>query len=334
LHELRVKLESEPQRQQHGWSFSSVAFLATEMESRWSPWRAGRNCQGIKSNLLEMEEGRNTGCVRLSDFYNRSMDPVNGWQYKESPTYLRDSGALDESDPKNPRIIIPNYINAPANCFASGKFYESCCINECEDLQVRIERTLQNSEPEPQEIIQVVKGLSSGTVSANKMLSTRLQTRLMSISTLHGGRVPLQGRLFAQWMHFAFPRECPFPQLSGSTHPARLDVNSDSQFVTDRLAAWLIREGKSLPRANSTGTCMHWRREEELFVPTVHPSQTSMAALAEDSSVWASVKLVASVSSITLLAAALFASFRKSFRGPNELELKGSKQQFAFMGFV
>merc|ERR1712048_1223009 len=32
-----------------------------------------------------------------------------------------------------------------------------------------------------------------------------------------GGLVPLHGRLFAQWLHYAFPRECPFPHRSGET---------------------------------------------------------------------------------------------------------------------
>ncbi|OLP24478.1 hypothetical protein AK812_SmicGene48940, partial [Symbiodinium microadriaticum] len=25
---------------------------------------------------------------------------------------------------------------------------------------------------------------------------------------------PLHGRLFAQWMHYAFPHECPYPQIA------------------------------------------------------------------------------------------------------------------------
>merc|ERR1719197_1201415 len=46
-----------------------------------------------------------------------------------------------------------------------------------------------------------------------------LLNRLDSIAAMHGGSVPLHGRLFAQWMHLAYPRECPFPHVSGTIQP-------------------------------------------------------------------------------------------------------------------
>merc|ERR1712203_151284 len=42
-------------------------------------------------------------------------------------------------------------------------------------------------------------------------------------ATRHGGHVPIHGRLFAQWMHFAFPLECPYPQVierNGALNPS------------------------------------------------------------------------------------------------------------------
>merc|ERR1719443_2421574 len=44
-------------------------------------------------------------------------------------------------------------------------------------------------------------------------------SKLDSVASRHGGRVPLHGRLFAQWMHHAFPNECPHPHVSGTTAP-------------------------------------------------------------------------------------------------------------------
>merc|ERR550514_1170682 len=44
-----------------------------------------------------------------------------------------------------------------------------------------------------------------------------LQMQLDHIADAHKGKVPLHGRLFGQWMHRAFPRECPFPHRAGST---------------------------------------------------------------------------------------------------------------------
>merc|ERR1719188_1682577 len=34
-----------------------------------------------------------------------------------------------------------------------------------------------------------------------------------AIAAKHGGAVPLHGRQFAQWLHFAFPLACPFPAV-------------------------------------------------------------------------------------------------------------------------
>merc|ERR1719215_1946267 len=61
--------------------------------------------------------------------------------------------------------------------------------------------------------------MPSDTVDAPRNLSTALLVRLDEIASHHGGRVPLHGRLFAQLMHHAYPRECPFPHVAGTTNP-------------------------------------------------------------------------------------------------------------------
>merc|ERR1719355_360208 len=48
-------------------------------------------------------------------------------------------------------------------------------------------------------------------------ISVEVQGRLEDVARLHGGRVPLHARLFAQWMHHAYPRECSYPHLAGTT---------------------------------------------------------------------------------------------------------------------
>merc|ERR1719394_1536021 len=48
-------------------------------------------------------------------------------------------------------------------------------------------------------------------------LSKALWRQLEQIAKNSGGKVPLHGRLFSQWLHYVFPRECPFPFKSGST---------------------------------------------------------------------------------------------------------------------
>jgi hypothetical protein len=232
------------------------------------------------------------------------MDPVDGWQFKENVDYLRQLGALDESSPANPRIIVPNYVNSIGNCRASGKFYQSCCVSECELLQFEIERSLLQPAPLPQQIVDVVKNLPSATVRAGK-LSRPLVRRIYEIADLHEGRVPLQSRLFAQWMHFVYPSECSFPHLAGSTKPVGADIFSYDQLVNETVAWDMIRAGEKLERSSANGTCTPWRQEEELFVPTVRPGSLSLAELENDPWLWSSVYFVTVLSAFALFVSRL-----------------------------
>merc|ERR1719253_1503839 len=47
-------------------------------------------------------------------------------------------------------------------------------------------------------------------------LDGNLRTQLARIAETHGGKIPLHGRLFAQWLHYVFPRECAFPHKAGT----------------------------------------------------------------------------------------------------------------------
>merc|ERR1719237_375644 len=85
---------------------------------------------------MKMEEA-GSGRVRLNAFYTSALE--GSWQFSEHIDYLRQLGALDESDPQRPSVIIPNYINSPSNCVASSKFYSVCCIDECEALLGHLE---------------------------------------------------------------------------------------------------------------------------------------------------------------------------------------------------
>merc|ERR1740129_1200592 len=58
--------------------------------------------------------------------------------------------------------------------------------------------------------------MASSTVLAGRTLAPVLVTRLQEIATQHSGLVPLHGRLFAQWMHHAYPRECAYPHVAGT----------------------------------------------------------------------------------------------------------------------
>merc|ERR1719327_1745753 len=97
-------------------------------------------------------------------------------------------------------------------------------MNECEDLLGHIEKKVGSPDAAPEQILALTAKLPSATVPAPRILSDDLHNRLGEIAEHHGGRVPLHGRLFAQWLHHAYPRECPFPHKSGTTNPMTLDA--------------------------------------------------------------------------------------------------------------
>merc|ERR1719293_279780 len=166
----------------------------------------------MKNALVDLSDG--LGRVRLSNFYETALNSSH--HFSESPEYLRFLGLLDETDPGKPSVILTNYMYSRSNCLASSSLYSVCCIDECEPLMASLERSIANPVADPQRIAELVASLPSDTVSAPRELPALLRRRLDDIAGRHTGSVPLHGRLFAQWMHHAFPNECPYPHTSGS----------------------------------------------------------------------------------------------------------------------
>merc|ERR1719343_1131318 len=105
--------------------------------------------------------------------------------FKESIDYLRMIGALDESDPTRVSVMIPNYLNSASNCVAGSKFYDVCCIDECDALVSHLERDLAASEASPDRILDLVAALPSDTVGAPRTLPIQLSQRLGEIANHH-----------------------------------------------------------------------------------------------------------------------------------------------------
>eukprot|EP00441_Pelagodinium_beii_P023350 CAMPEP_0197653640 /NCGR_PEP_ID=MMETSP1338-20131121/36528_1 /TAXON_ID=43686 ORGANISM="Pelagodinium beii, Strain RCC1491" /NCGR_SAMPLE_ID=MMETSP1338 /ASSEMBLY_ACC=CAM_ASM_000754 /LENGTH=635 /DNA_ID=CAMNT_0043228833 /DNA_START=108 /DNA_END=2015 /DNA_ORIENTATION=+ len=179
-----------------------------------------QECSALKSTLKGME-GKKAGRVRLSTFYQKSL--YSHWRFTEKADYLRKLGALDESDPKGQQVIVTNYMMARPNCLEASGLYAVCCRNECEDLMGHLEGEIKASRAEPKRVAELVSKLSSDTVAAPRELSPALLERLEQVAASNGGEVPLHGRLFAQWMHHAYPRECPYPHESGTVSPQTPD---------------------------------------------------------------------------------------------------------------
>jgi len=225
-------------------------------------------CQAIKTTLVDMDK-TGTGRVLLSDFYGSNFD--GEWRFGESEAYLRDLGALDDSSWRGPQVIIPNYLQAASNCIVSADHYLVCCVNECEDILGELELAVGAPTAGVQQIMWLVGNMTNyNDTSPN--LEGALTAQLERIAEVHNGQVPLHGRLFAQWLHFVFPRECPFPHLTGSvTHQSPVERGDDMlahptevQKYAEISKTVSKSDRKADPAQEEEDLMSQWTQDEEL----------------------------------------------------------------------
>lgn len=228
-------------------------------------------CHTMKDQLVEMDR-EGTGRVRLADFYGTGLD--KDWRFGESESYLRELGVLDESSPwKGKQIIIPNYLQAASNCIVAAPHYLVCCQNECEEMLGEIESAIAQPSSSVEDLVAVVQNISSPSSKTDDPpnLKGPLTEQLRRVAEAHGGRVPLHGRLFSQWMHYAFPRECPFPHKAGSYAQHTLTPGAfGGGYIASKDEMWehaaTSGEETDASTTNSEEDWMsQWSSEEELF---------------------------------------------------------------------
>eukprot|EP00930_Biecheleria_cincta_P031277 TRINITY_DN21711_c0_g2_i1.p1 TRINITY_DN21711_c0_g2~~TRINITY_DN21711_c0_g2_i1.p1 ORF type:complete len:620 (-),score=129.24 TRINITY_DN21711_c0_g2_i1:184-2043(-) len=257
--------------------YRSILALVSKIGEQYFHFNDGE-CHALKSILSKME-GKKAGRVRLSTFYQKSL--YSHWRFTEKADYLRRLGALDESDAKAQHVLVTNYVMARPNCLESSGLYAICCRNECEDLMAHLEDQLKKSEAEPSEIATLVANLASDTVTVPRVLDSALLARLDQVAAANAGKVPLHGRLFAQWMHHAYPRECPYPHQFGTTSPMTPDEWMQATGQTDSSASHeemqqhvesdvckLDAEGRPMPGCDDEAD-LPWSEAEELLAHAI-----------------------------------------------------------------
>jgi len=247
---------------------SIVGQITHTFQSYWQS-----ECESMKLALVSMDT-HNTGRIPLSRFYNATIN--SEWRFGESESYLRELGALDESSSRvGTQVIIPNYIQATSNCIVSASHYLVCCQNECESILGDIEAAIGSPMAAPKDILPVVGNMSS-QVSADDdeespQLEGELRAQLEEIAKLQGGMVPLHGRLFAQWLHYVFPRECPFPHKTGAVSAVTPLQYGDEYVAADKdmrkLAANATAGAHPVAASKEELQWMsQWSPEEEFIV--------------------------------------------------------------------
>jgi len=268
----------EPTTATDGFSFEQMERATEEAAMTFGKF-LDRSCMDIKNAILESEE-KGSGRVLLSNFYKKGAE--KGMLFREKPDYLRQLGALDESQKGEPRMIVANYMTSPTNCLIETGFYNVCCLNECESVMGQLEKAIGAPQATPDRIIEVISSITTSTVEVPKQLEDKMVEKLRSAAERNGGQVPLYGRLFAQWLHFAFPRECPFPHTAGAINPVtgadyfkqtqekssmRKDEMND---LIEKLAAG--EQAQESEDESEDDILRRWSDEEEiLFLPTEAP---------------------------------------------------------------
>jgi len=257
----------------HGQFTFEDALAVTGDISRGFAFFWDAQCQKIKEPLVAKDKST-TGRVRLVDFYGAS-DSDGEWRFGESEAYLRELGALDESSSwEGKQVIIPNYLQAASNCVATRPHYLVCCVNECEDILGQLEASLRAPVAEPEDVLRALQGITNGDDEPART-NRDMKRQLQSIASANGNKVPLHGRLFAQWLHHAFPRECPFPHKAGvaaAVTPSQFGDNFavSKAEVNKHMADEVIRKSLEASGARNMSASTElwmpqWSEEEELI---------------------------------------------------------------------
>jgi len=260
---------------QEKFDFEDIEAIVGSIATTFGPfWET--ECASIKDLLVAMDPDF-TGRIKLSTFYNTAM---NGeWRFSESKDYLRELGALDESSAwKGPQVIIPNYLQGASNCIVHTKHYRVCCAHECETFLQELELVIGSPVGSVEQILPVVQEMTVNLSDETSKLTTALASQLRRISETHGGQVPLHGRLFAQWLHYVFPRECPYPHKAGiASMQAPLEFG-DSYLASKEDMEDHVAEGEKLTDSSHIGDgegdawMSQWSHEEELLSDYAHLS--------------------------------------------------------------
>jgi hypothetical protein len=222
-------------------------------------------CRIMKESLVAMDTD-GTGRVRLSQFYGAALN--NELQFRESEDYLRDQGVLDETSTwRGKQVLVANYMQAASNCIVSSPNYLVCCANECEGILTEIEQNIGMPAALPNDILRVVKNITSPSHEDDTppVLDGPLAAQLQKLADLHGGVVPLHGRLFSQWLHYVFPRECAFPHKAGTIAVQMTSEFNDDYVATDAQMQETVAAAVSSASNSDSQEVDELRRDSQLW---------------------------------------------------------------------
>jgi len=91
------------------WRWCTCRQRDRRTNGRWQDLES----RSLKNILVDLDQD-GTGRIPLSEFYRATLDGIvpKPFEFDESVGFLRQFGALDESDALRRKVLIPNYVNA------------------------------------------------------------------------------------------------------------------------------------------------------------------------------------------------------------------------------
>jgi hypothetical protein len=130
-----------------------------------------------------------------------------------------------------------------------------------------IEKHVGGAMAEPETILRLVE--REDMFNAEHPNYGLLRNRLDGMASKHNGKVHIHGRLFAQWLHHAFPRVCPYPHEAGTTNPMTPDDwMAETGHENIKASDDEVEHHMNKQSTDSTAFPdeLPWSDEEELFV--------------------------------------------------------------------
>eukprot|EP00928_Gymnodinium_smaydae_P049589 TRINITY_DN332_c1_g2_i1.p1 TRINITY_DN332_c1_g2~~TRINITY_DN332_c1_g2_i1.p1 ORF type:complete len:554 (+),score=90.87 TRINITY_DN332_c1_g2_i1:74-1735(+) len=260
------------------WDFTLK--VVDEIGERYGRWQ-DTGCTRLKTKLAEFETP-GTGRVPITKFWSGRAQGIFQWPFAESIPYLEQLGALDGNEGSQPSVLIANYVQSATNCAAGSKYYDVCCLNECESLLGQIEVQVDSPRASSKYLLELVSKLPSSTVDAPRVLPASLAKRLELVAQQQNGSVILHSRLFAQFLHHAYPRECPYPYLSVSQNVSsewKKRLTKGTTVTPDEAAAYLKLAAAESDTPVEASSELPWTDEEDFFMHSLideEPAEASM----------------------------------------------------------
>jgi len=299
------------------YSFEAVSEIIEVLAQQYGKWQ-NAECRDMKAHLKELDpEG--LGHLPLGRFYEQPKGST--YHFSESADYLRKIGALDETSPGNPKVIITNYVAGPSNCIATSSYYSVCCLSECSEILAELEHLIAAPSASPEKLLSLISTISDET------LPEGLPKKLEAIAAHHGGEVPLHGRLFAQWLHFAFPHECPYPSVVQSSAALTASEWLDGQSAASAQEREQHKASGSVPSNGDLDLEGRWSDEEIL---PVHDLPTASSVWVGLGALRVVVQLIAVGVALRSALTALQGSMGSSNKAAN---LKAKKDDDLVLGF-